>query len=105
MTVIARAAAPRFVAVDLGTLGGPASFPLAMSDDGAAVGYSDTSSFAIHGFRWTRATGMVDLGTLGGNISIATSVNERGGVAGASDLTGNIARHAFLWTQASGMMD
>jgi len=98
-------AAPlRFVAIDLGTLGGDTSFPLAMNDDGAAVGYSDTASFAIHGFKWTSASGMVDLGTLGGAISIATSISGRGAVAGASDTSDN-ARHAFLWTGTGGMMD
>lgn len=99
------AATLRFTAVDLGTLGGATSFPLAMSDAGAAVGYSDTASMATHGFKWTRGTGMVDLGTLGGTISIATSVNERGSVAGASDTTNNAERHAFLWHERTGMTD
>jgi probable HAF family extracellular repeat protein len=93
--------------VDLGTLGGTASFAFGTSSDGSVVvGYSGiTGDGVTHAFRWTAGTGMVDLGTLGGTNSYAYGTNADGSVVvGHADITGNTGRHAFRWTSA-GMVD
>ena len=46
-TVTLFAASPTFVATDLGTLGGDTSYPLAVNDDGVAVGYSNLSGLTV----------------------------------------------------------
>jgi len=99
------AASPTFLPTDLGTLGGNTSYPLALNDNGVAVGYSTLSDPTLsHAFRWTRGEGMIDLGTLGGTLSIATAVNDGGVIAGASG-TATGSQHAFIWTEKSGMVD
>ncbi|MDX2122119.1 MAG: hypothetical protein SF070_13820 [Gemmatimonadota bacterium] len=48
--------------LDLGTHGGPVAQAVAINDAGEVVGVSCVAgSNALHGFRWTRTTGMVDL--------------------------------------------
>src|SRR5688500_12142689 len=81
-----------FVAIDLGILEGAAeSFPLDVSENAVAVGYS-----GAHAFRWTRESGMTNLGTLGGSVSTASAVNDRGSViVGSSSTAGDAYQHAF----------
>ena len=82
--------------VDLGTLGGTASYAFAVNDGGQAVGDSHVHGDATHGFSWTKEDGMVDLGTLGGIVSHALAVNELGQVVGYS-FTPSADVHAVLW--------
>src|SRR5438093_2022927 len=85
-TVITAPAASPVVAIDLGTLGGSASYGYAANDSGTVVGYSVVAGNAsYHAFAWTESGGMKDLGTLGGSNSSAWSVDEHGVVYGLSD--------------------
>jgi len=95
---------------DLGTLGGPDTFPEAMNDRGQIVGWSYTNSspnanggFACppgvptqDPFFWDRGE-MVDIGSFGGTCGQAIFINNSGQVVGTSSLAGNQTTHAFLW--------
>src|SRR5882672_4130383 len=105
LVATAVAASSMFVSTDLVTLGGATSYPLALSNNGIAVGYSSLGTLTTsHAFRWTQADGISDLGTLGGTQSVATAVNETGMIAGASG-TATGSQHAFIWTEKAGMAD
>jgi probable HAF family extracellular repeat protein len=99
-------AAPHRAGTDLGTLGGTASGAPSISNNGVIVGDSriagDSNS---HGFRWTRAHGMVDLGTLGGGSSTATAVSDDGRFVVGSSETADGGQHAFRWSLRDGMVD
>ena len=62
--------------IDIGTLGGDASWTSDMNASGQVVGFSLTAEGYRHAFSWTRDGGIVDLGTLGGTASNATAVND-----------------------------
>ena len=93
------------VITDLGTLGGPLSYPVALNNSGEAVGYSTTAAATTcpfssvdpncHAFLWDGTT-MHDLGTLGGTFSAARGISANGAVVGWSTIaTGEY--HAFFW--------
>ena len=90
--------------VDLGTLGGEASFAVAVNDRGDVAGSSQVGDGSYHAFLWTATRGMVDLGTLGGAESFAVAINTSGRIVGESD-TADATRHAFSWTSEEGMID
>lgn len=70
--------------VDLGTLGGSASYGAAVSDDGYVAGCSITKSGAVHAFLYRDGT-MADLAPAGeAGESCALAVNDRGMAAGRS---------------------
>lgn len=70
--------------VDLGTLGGSASYGAALSDDGYVAGCSLTGTGAVHAFLYHDGT-MVDLVPAGeAGDSCALAVNDRGVAAGRS---------------------
>lgn len=91
--------------VQLGTLGGYWSYPVALSDSGKVVGKSATASGEEHAFFWTKQGGMVDLGTLGGKVSEPAAVSESGQVVGWSSTAVAAEEHAFSWTESEGMRD
>src|SRR5207245_7395691 len=77
-------------ALDLGTLGGNASFAFGLNAAGQVAGTSTTASGDQHAFFWDGTT-MRDLGTLGRNVSTAGSntnfrllVNDTNPAAGAN---------------------
>src|SRR5260221_13101177 len=88
-------AASRYVAVDLGTLGGSESHAMAVSNNEVVVGDSRTADGTQHAFLWTRISGLADLGTLGGDHSYAVAVSPNGTwVVGQSMTALNTAWHA-----------
>jgi probable HAF family extracellular repeat protein len=97
------AAPSPFTAIDLGTLGGSASFAYGLNASGEVVGESQTASGAWHAFSWTADGGMVDLGSLGGTTS-AHAVNDSGQVVGEG-FTASLSLDAFSWTPQGGMVD
>jgi len=81
--------------VDLGTLGGRASYATDVNDADVAVGTSETANGADHAFRWRRGK-MTDLGTLpGGTLSQAQAINRSGQVVGFATVASAV-NHAFL---------
>lgn len=96
--------AQRFEVTDLGTLGGSESGATGINDDGAVVGWAETSEGAFHAFLWLPEpayglpAGMNDLGTLDGDHSVAYDINYFGWVVGEND-------DAFIWTPDDGMQE
>jgi probable HAF family extracellular repeat protein len=89
--------------VDLGTLGGPASWAYAVNADGDVVGAAATASGGTHGFFYHAGT-LTDLGTFpGGILSVALAVNSDGLVVGYAD-TG-AGQHAIAWSAGLGLTD
>jgi len=95
-------AVPRYVLLDLGTLGGPAADAYGVNNFGNAVGRSRTATGEEHAFLWWNGT-MRDLGALcEGCDSDARAVKRRRQVVGLSyvnefDSYGDQIFRAFLW--------
>ena len=91
--------------VDLSTLGGSFSAPVAVNASSHVVGQSAvTGNGAYHAFLWTEDAGMTDLGTLGGRDSSAAGINDRGDIVGSSNAVDG-SQHGFVWTARTGMID
>jgi probable HAF family extracellular repeat protein len=94
--------------VDLGNLGGKGllqgHFAHTINNNSEVVGWSDIrGDTAVHGFRWTRNSGMEDLGTLAGDgHSIGLGINDQGVITGISASPDFSAIRAFVWR--SGVM-
>jgi probable HAF family extracellular repeat protein len=95
---------------DLGTLGGPDSWPNALNNHGQVAGASFTSdvvdpnsgALPVGVFLWENGE-MKDLGSLGGNNSylppygIVVGLNNRGEVAATMMAPGDQFQHAVIW--------
>jgi probable HAF family extracellular repeat protein len=86
-----------YAVIDLGSLGGTTSVPLALNNRGEVVGYSLTANGGpANAFLYSRGR-MTDLGTLGGAASEAISINDRGEIVGTSNVASGSAQvDAFL---------
>src|SRR5262245_20731382 len=72
-----------YAITDLGTLGGPSSYPTGINNAGQVVGWSDTNTSGVtHAFLYQNGT-ITDLGTLGGAYSAAAGINNAGQVIGS----------------------
>ena len=89
---------PTTGSVDIGNLGGDATYVYDMNELGQVVGMSLTTNSAliVHAYVWQGGT-MTDLGTLGGTTSGAFAINDLGVVAGGADTPSEIL-HATLWS-------
>jgi probable HAF family extracellular repeat protein len=92
---------------DLGTLGGPDSFPSAGCDNDrddlvAGTSFINSTSNLTTGvptadpFLWKNGT-MLDLGSLGGTAGFSQCANNQGQVTGWSNLAGDSNFHPFFW--------
>ncbi|MFZ6755090.1 HAF repeat-containing protein [Undibacterium sp. Dicai25W] len=89
---------------EIGTLGGPNSYGVAINNEGIATGFADTVDGDWHAFLYTPGEALKDLGTLGGKVSYAGGINNQGQVAGTAT-TEDGSRHAFLYDKTTGMKD
>lgn len=94
-----------YTAINLGTLGGRASYGGGINSAGEVTGTSELSTLGSYdAFLWTPTGGMQDLGNLGGSESDGYAINSAGNVAGQAYLA-NGDLHAMLWTPTTGMQD
>jgi probable HAF family extracellular repeat protein len=98
--------------IDLGTLGGSYSYPIAINDADQVTGYAATSSSYYNAFLWQSGV-MTNLGcisnTNGYCYSQGTALNASGQVTGwtyAYTSTYGVQQHAFIWRNATeGIVD
>jgi probable HAF family extracellular repeat protein len=93
---------------DLGTLGGPSAYAVAVNDLGQVAGVADVTpdGTVSHAFRWSVATGMVDITPAIKQNSITAAIDREGRVAGTLIGAGsNVFSHAFFWTPQTGPLD
>ncbi|XSG77368.1 HAF repeat-containing protein [Herpetosiphon llansteffanensis] len=81
--------------INLGTLGGPNSVAIDVSNGERIIGNSDTANGESHAFMWYRGT-MTDLGTLGGTTSSANEINDHKVIVGSST-NANGQNRAVIW--------
>jgi probable HAF family extracellular repeat protein len=103
---VAVAAAPAYVAIPLGSLGGGSVYGAGIDSTGQIAGWSDTDGTgALHRHAFLYANGTItNLGTLaGGTQSFAYALNDSGVVVGASNASG-APLHAVVFG-AAGAVD
>lgn len=91
----------------IGSLGSDLSSASGINDDGAVVGFSNTSAGLQHAFLWTQDGGMQDLTpsltSIGGGT--ATAINSSNQVVGYYFPNGSGYPTGFSWTQAGGLQN
>lgn len=95
--------------LDLGSLGGTFTAPMAVNDYSIVVGLSYVSERPTnyHAFRWHVESGIEDLGSFGSGIydtSQAVGINNDNVVVGASRLNSGFSTGA-LWIEPYGLLD
>jgi len=89
---------------NLGTLGGSASWAMAINDSGQVVGNSRTADNSLHAFLYDDIGGMLDLNDLialdsGWTLWYANDININGQIVGIGSIDGEA--HAFFLTPAT----
>lgn len=93
----------RYIARDLGTLGGPTAQAFAVNIAGHAVGASTRSDAHVHGFVWDGA--ILDLPPLSNDLqATAFAINDLDEVTAVSYDLGELTPHGVLW-RAAGPVD
>jgi probable HAF family extracellular repeat protein len=98
------AAAPAYVAVPLGSLGGQSVYGAGINARGQVAGWADSDGAgAVHRHAFLYGDGtLTDLGTLpGGTQSFAYAVNDGGQVVGASNRAGVSQLHAVMFNAST----
>ncbi len=93
-------AAPAYIAMPLGSLGGTSIYGTGIDAGGRVVGWGDTDAAgAVHRHAFLYVNGVLtDLATLaGGSQSFSYAINDAGQVAGASNSAGTSVAHAVLF--------
>ena len=88
--------------IDLGTLGGVASFAWELNDAGDIVGWSQTTGGERHAFLWTSSSGMIDLNTWPNSCA---GPSEALGINQAGIIVGKCNGRPVLWTATEGMRE
>jgi probable HAF family extracellular repeat protein len=99
----------RYTVTDLGTLGGPTSVALAISQNGIVVGGAEVPQRGDHPFVYKGTGPMQDLGLLDpihGVAGAAESANSKGEVTGwTSDAGPTAPAYAFYYSASGGLID
>ncbi|MDQ6619447.1 MAG: hypothetical protein M3Z31_07080 [Pseudomonadota bacterium] len=96
-------AAPAYVAVPLGSLGGVSIYGTAINARGQIAGWADTDAAGAahrHAFLYSNGT-LTNLGANGGTQSFGYAVNDLGQVVGASNGAGFSQLHAVLFSSGA----
>jgi probable HAF family extracellular repeat protein len=95
---VARAAAPAYTVIDLGTLGGSMSLGQGLNSSGVVAGYAYTAAAAQHAAIYANGawTDLAALATAWNGMPYAYGINDSGQVAGYGFTTGGKG-HAFLY--------
>ena len=82
---------------NIGSLGGPQTYPYGINGHGQIVGYATTSAGSqYNAFLYSGGT-ITDLGDgFGGDISYANGINSYGEIVGQASLPGDTVGHAFV---------
>lgn len=92
---------PRYVVVEIETLGGPSANAMAINDNGEIVGAADNAQWIRHAYAWSLESGMVDLDPFFPGIpSEASGINEFGNVVGYRMNLGSGRLRATHWSPA-----
>lgn len=106
---IPSSAALRYEAIGLGTLGGPGSIAIAINEHSEVAGDAGCvplSWGSVHGFYWSRSTGMIDLGPSDKSCrSSARAINDWGQIVGCFESIQAEHLHAFYWIKQFGLFD
>jgi probable HAF family extracellular repeat protein len=102
LTELVFGALPEYEIIDLGTLGGPSSYPSGINDAGQVVGNSRTADGLGRGFLWDDVNGMSELGS---NVQSAIAINNNGQIVGSPPLTGSFVTTYFIWDSETGFVE
>ncbi len=97
---VADLAAPRYIAYEIGTFGGPGSRAVGVNDHGMVVGMADTErELGFNAFVYTIPDGLRGLGLLESSTAIA--VNNAGRIVGSTSGTPGGSSFAYVMDEAT----
>jgi probable HAF family extracellular repeat protein len=86
-----------YTPIDLGSLGGESTVPLALNDSGHVVGHGTTAEGLRRGFLWRDGV-MTELSTLIGGLTEAHAINNAGDIAGISEVEDFFPIGVVVWS-------